>query len=255
MPMLLPIIAVVCGLQTSQPKPPPDRSGEPVLKQIIETMSGFGGLEISINVASRSSRSEPFQPEQNVMLSMAKGGRFRVTTSGSWGDGSRFICDGRTLLIDRLDESGSITLKKAPENLAAADEGLTGQVDPIVYLVSGVKSIEKFVAKDGFIKDVDMPGPERALQYWSSAKGTVSLYYLESDRLKLVRRITFDNRPWQEQQAKQFPDWWEMPDDPLTVQSITYLSTKGKLPESLFDTSPPRGLKVVDDRPKKSGRT
>lgn len=241
-------LAFVAPLQEA--KPTPDRSGEPVLKQIMESAAKLRGLHVVISIASRVSKNAVLEPSQTVTLLFDGGNRFNISQTGVWGDGSRFVSDGTTLLIDRMDESASVTLKKAAKSVFESDEGLASEGDPFVYLLAGPSTLDKIVAKDGFIRAFDPSGPEKAVQYKSAKKGTMMLFYLENDKQMLVRRIEYDNKDWLEEQHKRFPDWMDKPDEPLTMLSFNYLSVNGRLPKWAFDTSPPKGMAVVDQRPK-----
>jgi hypothetical protein len=232
-------IVAVSALAQEKPAPP-DRSGEPILKQIIGAMSGLKDAELHITTGTRSYKGQTYEADKSIILYVGGGARFQWILGSVWGDSGRFVSDGSTLMIDRMDEDRRVILKAAPANLAS-DPAIAELADPFVYLFAGEKALEKLVAKDGFVRKLD-----GAVQFKSPQRGTVTLFYDKDFR---VSRVEFDNRDWLEEQHKKFPDWWDAPDDPMTVQAVTYRF--GRLPVWAFDVRPPAGFAVQDERKKK----
>ena len=95
---------------------------------------------------------------------------------------------------------------------------------------------------------------EEGLRFKSTKIGTVKVFFDAKDKRMLISRIEYDDLDNRKEQAKMWAEWGaEEPIDPLDVQQITYLSVGRGLSSKLFETKPPKGLRIEDQREKKKG--
>src|SRR4051812_33057691 len=99
------LIAFAAAAVMFQAAPPaPDRSGEPALRKILAWAKGLDNVHLVILKKTRDAATNPMYPDTRVDLWLA-GPKFRLETSGYWGDGSVAVSDGTAALWDMNDES------------------------------------------------------------------------------------------------------------------------------------------------------
>lgn len=243
-------------LAQANPQAPklPDRSGEPALRALMEEYSKLKNVRASVSWTSREKASGPYYAERTLEFLYSKPTVFRVATTGMWGDGVTFVSDGKSILRDSLDEDAGLSLHDVQPNVfdCHSDLALRGQASTVLfYLFAGPKALDSLVAKDGFIKKAATKGELDTIQFKSSMIGVVTLLVDARGRQKLVRRIEFDNLEFREEQARLYPEWVDMPEDPLDVQEIRYVSVGRRLDRKLFVSEYKGKLSVQDLRTKR----
>lgn len=234
-----------------------DRSAEPRLKQVFEAMGKLKSLQVRVDRFSRDESKNPWNSEGSIELAYSQGAKFRVLVTGGWGDQLNYLSDGKTFLTDPLDIPSGVTLKDAKPTIYENDATLAlrgGASSPLYYFLAGSKGFDELVSKDGEIVSLLIQNGIEGLKFKSTKIGTVKVFFNAKDKRMLVTRIEYDDLDNKKEQAKMWADWGaEEPIDPLDVHEIHYHSVDRGLSAKLFDTTPPQGLKVEDQREKKKG--
>jgi hypothetical protein len=233
----------------------PDRSAEPRLKQLFDAMGKLKSLQARIDRFSRDDPKTGWSPEGPIELAYSQTSKFRVSTTGGWGDQADYLSDGKTFLYDPHDIPSGIVLKDAKQTIYECDSALAqrgGASTPLYYFLAGTKGFDELVAKEGEIVSLPLQNGEEGIRFRSTKIGTVKAFFDAKDKRMLVSRIEFDDLENKKEQAKMWAEWGaEEPIDPLDVHRITYFSIGKGVSPRLFNASPPNGLKVEDQREKK----
>jgi hypothetical protein len=234
------------------PVTPPDRSGESALRQILTWAKSLDNVHIAINKLTREKDGAPMYPDTRVDIWLS-GAKFRLETSGYWGDGSAVTSDGVSVLSDSMNESDPAILAEAKgrplptliELKVALDE-----MSPLFAFMAGPEQLEKLVEKTAAIKlEPELEG-EKRISFQNKKLGGVILYYHEVKRGIMLDRIDFDNKVWLEEQYKKYPEWWDPPQPGALTRNDIAISFE-KPSGSLFGIKPPKGRKFEDKRKKK----
>ena len=249
-------LSLIHGLALGQ-EAKPDRSAEARLKQLFEAMGKVKSLQARIDRFSRESSKTGWSPDGPIELTYSQTSRFRVSTTGGWGDQADYLCDGKTFLFDPHDIASGIVLKDAKPTIYECDSALAqrgGASSPLYYLLAGTKGLDELVAKEGEIISLPLLNGEEGIRFKSTKIGTVKVFFDSKDKRMLVNRIEYDDLENKKEQAKMWAEWGaEEPTDPLDMHRITYLSVGKGISPKVFNASPPSGLRVQDQREKKKG--
>jgi hypothetical protein len=247
-----PLLLTFSMMQEPVP-PPPDRSGEAELRQIMRAMGSLRDVAILVDVHSREHGSAPLFWSKGVRFDFAGKYRYRAYHMDGWGDGKLIIRNGKELLIDSLDFTQSVILKTATDkfwedesNLAAGGD----QATVLFYLLNGEAVFDELVGKDGSVSLIDPAGPLKGVKVQGKPFGEVTILYEESDKSMLVRSIAYDNWTFKENLHKRWPEWVDPPQvGTLDLELVTYLRN-ARFGKNWFSTATPKGM-TLDDRRKK----
>src|SRR5947209_1005892 len=105
--------------ESAAPAPPhkPNRSGEPALRQLMATMSSLKGAKITDFISRRMRDEDALQPETTNTIWFQTTSRFRILQSDVFGGGRLYVSDGKTLLVDTLDDTEDVVLAKAGRDI------------------------------------------------------------------------------------------------------------------------------------------
>lgn len=241
LPLLLPI--VLASLQSGVNV---DRSAEPKLKSIFEKYGKMRNIRADITKTYRDREDGPFFGDRQLMVWYEGPTTFRVLNSSVWGDGGLYVANGKDMYIDRLDGFQPATLRTfSAKSLRESHADFSGGDATTFFfnLLRGEDGFRSAVSPGGEIKQVG-----NAVRFQSKDLGVVTLY---PDGDLLVTRIEYDNLPMRNASYRMFPFWGEKPLQPLEREEIRYVSMGRRLPKSMFDTKPPKGVSVTDERKKK----
>lgn len=255
--MRFALLVLAIGLSTvglaQEAAPAVDRSGEPALKRLLESMAALGPTTMDVYVSSRNSEAEPFFSAVDFELCTDGKGRFRLTTSSMWGDGARFVSDGKTLMKDALDLSVGATLWTVGASVFDASDELAPKGDfgfVALYLIQGPGALERIAPKECPVRWVEAPEPHLVLE--KSPWGKLSIYVSEEKGRWRASRIEYDNWAAKERVHELYPEWVDPPQPgTLDVQRIVY--RRAKFDRNTFRAEPAAGL-AVDDRRKKDAK-
>jgi len=227
----------------------PDRSGEPVLRQLLKSNGALKTLHCVIREESQESEKVPFLYERSIDFYYGGGSTFRVETASHFDNGYRAICDGKFLISDPLGLPGRarITKRKAGPSLIQTPslKFQNGAASPLYGVLAGEYLLDKVIPKTTFIKEVTVAAPFKAVRFGIDNLGVVTFYYLPNDKNMLVRMIETDNSPaWRKQMDK---DGFAEPGTRLKRQTVYYTSLNTPLDtKTLFDVTPPKGYEIDD---------
>lgn len=182
--------------------------------------------------------------------------QFRIVASGYWGESYRAVSDGKTLLIDTTQGDQPVVLRAAPKTIPQADRQLAkggSESNPIFEMLEGSGSLETLLAPDSPIKRVKGEGALDAIEFRSKAYGWVTVFYPSGSELPLPRVIEYFNSESILQYFVDEPESVTSQFDGKTRLELSFRNINRALPASTFDTSPPAGAPVDDQRKSKGG--
>lgn len=244
---LVPLVAVA-------QEPTPDRSGEAALKKLLTRYGELKGIDVEIRQSTREAANEPMYTDRAIRVRFDEGVRFRVDMTEMWGETLLVISDGTTVARDSLYEGAPVRLSDAQDTMIGCEAELApgkGSGSILFLLLEGPNAWDKLVSEKGSVTDKPFGRKLRVIQFTSKLVGGVSLFYDPTDRLGLVTRIEYDDKQNKVNQARSMPQWFDMPQDPLVRQDLTYFAVATKLPHGLFVTAQDKGRAVQDERKKK----
>lgn len=214
-------------------------------------MGSIGPAKLSVNLSSRESEARPYFSDTDFELWLNGKGGFRMTSSSMWGDASRLISDGKTLLKDPFDYATPVTLWTIEKQVFDCTEELkpsSGFGIPILYLVHGPKVLDTVAPKESAV--VATKGEPATLIIEKSPWGRMELFYKEEGKSLLVEKIAYDNWAKKQKDHELYPEWVEAPQKgTLDVLTVRY-GRRPRFERNAFSTQPPAGLKVDDKRKK-----
>jgi len=252
---MLSLLAGICIAQQATPAkapPPPDRTAEPQLHHLFKDAASIHSCHVVIRQQDRESAAVMTTAGNTIDLWYEEGPKFRAYYSSEWG-ANRYVCDGKTLMIDPLDDDDTIHLKDAGKSIYSSDAslGMDGDRIPLYYLLDGEKGFDALVSKTDPVILKTWPDKQQSIEFHSKDLGTVEVFYSTDGKLWLATRVQFYNMPWLTKMAAQDPDDFGPPDPTaLSVVSIDYLSINEKSPAGCFEAIPPKGKKMEDARKK-----
>jgi len=229
--------------------PAPDRSGEPALRQLLADMGKLRHVEISVDKTVRSSRSGLMQPDRNISIDYDSPTRFRIVETGSFGDSSMYVSDGKIFMADPLDDTQKTVLTKIGKTIFDSDKSLAlkGQNScTLFYFLAGPDAFDNLVATDSAVK---ISG--NAIEFKSKDAGSVRVFFTGSSGHERVSRCEYDNLPFYTERAGRFGGFGRIPDNPLTVEEVSY-NENARFDSTLF-AAKPHDPKNVDDKTKIKG--
>lgn len=250
------LIAFATAALIFQAPPPaaPDRSGEPALRKVFSWAKGLNNVHVVVLKKTRDSISTPMYPDIRIDLWLS-GPKFRLETSGYWGDGSLVVSDGVTAMSDSNDESQPAVIADAKGSALATLADLKVSADdlsPLFALMSGPDQVDKLIEKTSAIKEDGNKSGEHMIEFSCKKLGNVKLQYHDDREGSVLDRIEFDNLLWLQEQHEKFPDWYDEPDPGTMTRNDVVILTE-KIKDSLFDPKPAKG-RAFEDRRKKSGK-
>lgn len=242
-------------VQSAAQGPSPDeKPGMGRLEAIADAVSGAAPFYATASVISREDIGRSFFEARSMEIWCRDSESIRLHFSDMWGDGSRFILNKTELLHDPLDISQGVTLKSVPALLweGASQLGPRGSNgSPFLYLTAGRVGAAALTPEKSQTTEIDPAGPFIGVQIVGSPFGTMRIYYRESDQRKLPVVIEYDNRDAKQAIHELYPDWVDAPSEgTLDIELIRYHSIKRPINKTMFDVTPPKGLKVDDQRQK-----
>jgi hypothetical protein len=245
------IAAFIFGFQAKAPTTPPDRSGEPALKEILSWAKALDGVHIIVLKQTRDTAETPFYPDDRVDF-WRSGRKFRVEISGYWGDSSYAVSDGKAFLSDSQSEYDPAVIAEAKESMLdsyASIKKTTEDLSPFFDLMAGPEALDKVVDKTAAIKKEANQGDDELVSYETKKLGSVRLFYREKKGSVELDRLEYDDFALQMEEYKKDPENNDLP-DPGALNRHEIIVVRETPPSSLFDVKPPKGREVMDKRKK-----
>lgn len=245
---MLSVALLLCISQTPVPNaqaPKPDRTGEAALRQLLTDMGRISRSEITIEKSARSNRSGVMEPDRVITLDYDSPTKFRIVETGVFGDCSMYVSDGKTLLEDPLDDSQKSVLSKAGRSIYASNKALALKGDAVslvFYFLAGPTAFDSLVASDS-----PVTVSANTISFKSKDAGSVKVGYSGTPGKERVTSIEYDNLPYYQERAQRFGGFGRVPENPLTVENVTYRE-HAALDASLFRTTPHDPKNVEDKR-------
>lgn len=250
---MISLVAASLAIAAQRPAvgPPPDRSGEPVLKALMNDFASLGEADILLSVDTRFDGYDP-DYQMPFELRMKSNKVYRLDISGMWGDQNVFVSDGKTFLHDAEDDSVPIELGDANKPLYELSDLLSpngGFGSPLWYFLDGAASLDKLADPKGAITVVPADAPLKAVKFESKSFGTVTVFYRPGS-VPEVSNFAYDNLPFLKQMHEQDPDDYPDPAGAMTRQNLAVRRLKEA--KGMFSTMPLKGHEVSDRRKKGS---
>lgn len=228
-------------------KVPPIRTGEPQLRAMLEYFGKLNSFHVQILTQDRDDANATFMTGglAEVWSALPK---FRVLSTGAWGDASVATSDGKTLLTDPLDDSGEATIADAPKSLPSDRAGFAS---PLLSIFQGMSSFDKLVDKDGPVLASEGADGIKDLEFDSSQYGRVAVHYRLVDRRYEVVDCTFDDAKERAKQQALDPEGFDANAHPLTRHFVAFFEANPRISDSEFSTKTSAKSKVKDSRKKK----
>lgn len=240
-------LATFAILQESEVQKAPDRSGEPALRALMDAAHRLRDLHITVEKAQRNGQNVAFFPDWTLDAEFASPTQFVITRSDMWGDSIRVAFDGKAFLNDPLSDYQAATLVDATGDIGNASPllGPGGYVfSPLWLLLAGSGALERLVPKEGAIHTPVEADGWATLQWTSPSLGTARVVYQMVDGLPVIDRIEYDELPRRQSNYRASPEWYEAPENPLTVETVRMRPATG-LSIDLDRLKPPN---TVDSR-------
>jgi|CXWL01.1.fsa_nt_gi hypothetical protein len=241
------------GLVLAQePAPKVDRSGEPALIKLMNSLANRKSAHYYVSTYSRDSEKGMFFEGNQFDLTFGGPKRIRLIASNMWGDGRKYVSDGKALLLDYLDISQGAVLKDIGKNLMATDAELDAKGSYCLVttvLFQGADAIEEIASKDSPVRVVVKDGIS-IISVQKSDFGNLNIVYREERSGPVLIRCEYDNWDYKQSQHEKFPDWVDAPEKGTLDLEICLLDSKRRIRKNVFDTSPPKGLSIKDERKK-----
>lgn len=252
---LAPLAAsILLGFQ-SPAAAPPDRSGEAAFKKILTWAKGLDKTHLIILPEQRDSAIGAMYPGSRIDLWL-DGNKFRLETSGMWGDGSLVVSDGESVLSDSFSDYEAVNIANAKGGLLTTMSEIKQPLadrSPFFALMAGPEEIDKLVEKTASIKQEPDRADEKAISYPSKKLGSVRLLYHEEKGKDLLDAFEYDNLPSAEEDYKKFPEWMDPPEPGMLTRHRIVITTD-RPSSAVFKVQVPKGREVEDKRAKKGKR-
>lgn len=235
-----------------EPTPKVDRSGEPALIKLMDSLSKRKLAHYSISTFSRNSEEDMYFEGNHFDVVFGGPKRVRITASSMWGDGRIYISDGKTLLLDYLDISQGVLLKDVGKSLMASDpdldvKGSYGLVTTMLF--QGPEAIEKVASKASSIIYYSTGGPS-IISIQNSEFGNLKIFYRETKSGPVVIRCEYDNWDYKQTQHEKYPEWVDAPEKGTMDVEVCRFDSKKKVAKNAFSTLPAKNLTIRDERKK-----
>lgn len=234
--------------------PPVDRSAEPYLRSVFEDMGKLRDLYVFIGRYSLADPAHERPADEYQELWYVKPGVFRFYNNGNMGSAMLMVSDGTTLMADSLGQSGPVTLTKTPASFREAPRQMQPRGSGSFYfvLLDGMPAFEAVVQKDQPV--VMKPDSEgmKVVEFTAQGVGRIQLFVTEQAGRKVVRQI--------EMFAAQAPGggggrgggggggFGGGGFNNVVRDEIRIFDEKVKFPKDWFNTTPPPGVRVQDQR-------
>lgn len=211
------------------------------LKDLFDRYGRLRSAEFSISRSRRLAKHEAQEAGTELLVRYADPRRFRVDSADYWGDSSTFVSDGRSLLVFS-GGSDQATLRNTGDLLDAHPSlNLQGGASAILFLfLKGREAYPRLVAEEPKFES-----GRNWIRFATKSLGVMTLTLRDG----WIQEIAFDNRPGAVASYLMFPMWYERPQDPMEIESVTYRFNV-RFPGWMFATTPPKGLSVDDQRKK-----
>jgi hypothetical protein len=247
------LILCLVALSQTAAKPAPvkvDRSGEPALRQLLTDMGRIRGAQIEIIKSGRGTKDDTLSKDHTIDLWFDSPSRFRVEENTLFGGAVLYVSDGKALLTDQLDDTSTPVVTDAKGDIPLNSDSLAAKGEDSAltfYMFSGPMVIDKLVAKDS-----PVTSSKDFVSFKSADSGDVKLFFEGPKGSERVTRIEYDNMPYYTDLNKKYPEFYPVPDGPLTIEEISYLAEGRRFKDEWFTPSPGKNRPVEDRRKKHS---
>lgn len=220
-------------------------SHEQQLNELFEIVGRAKTITATISRSAASGRSGVLYENGNVYLEFSRPNHFRVEQMTMWGEGPDYICDGKTFAVNDLN--GTFTLKPAAKTFWEADGTFGpggGTYSLVNLLIEGPSALPKVMKKGA-------KGGVSAHGFWFENPEGGKVEITVEEKSSSFIRLVVDTRNMAQKMAQYvaLPIWNERPEDALDRQAIT-ISLNPRISARRFNTTPPNGMNVNDERPK-----
>lgn len=221
----------------AQTPPKIDRAGEAYLVQLMERYSKLPPFYLWFDRYSKEGESDGYDKGGTAQLWYGGGKQFRVSSCGSFGDDVLGVSDGKTLLVDGMDMSRAVELSNMPAKWTSlADRMAPNQNGTLVlWLMEGPGALDTLAAKD---KPITLlrNGNAFVVSFTNPSLGDMRVEIVDGWMVadESVQKFDFDGEHFEFVNRNEYKPFVYSP----------------KLPRGIFETTPAKGLSVVDNRAK-----
>jgi hypothetical protein len=207
-----------------------DRSGEPVLRQILE---GWGKIETAHLVIERSTRARAdeigWEKDGTIDFWFRRPNQFRMVYNELFSSGIQVTSDGKQLLVDPLRWDGQQILRRPMADFSSATNELSARRTGSVFfsLLDGPSGFERMVSA-GTTITATKGAVYDEIEFTHRQAGRVRLLHSQGEVKQII--------------VLALPGQGGLVQDVLTTATLNR-----PLAETLFSTSPHKGLPVRDE--------
>jgi len=242
------VVALAATCAQSDTKPVVDRTGEVLLRSMLEEIRALKSYHAIINKSAREARRQDFYPEGTIEV-FRDGEKLRVEFNDMWGTSVTLVSDGKKV----MDDPGSdpIAIRPVGKTLVDSSPALASQgasSSPWFYLMEGAALLDRLDKGRAITL-----GPGQSAIWDSSLFGKLTLAKRSGRDDSQIWEIEFDNMAWQSDMQKSYPEWFDVPDADAKWRQTVVVQKRTSFPKRTFDTRPPKGRAVNDlTAPKKA---
>ena len=201
------VVALAATCAQSEAKPIADRTGEALLRSMLDEIRSLRSYHAIINKSAREARRQDFYPEGTIEV-FRDGEKLRVEFNDMWGTSVTLVSDGKKV----MDDPGSdpIAIRPVGKTIVDSSPALASQgasSSPWFYFMEGGALLDR-LDKDRAIT----LGPGQSAIWDSSLFGKLTLAKKTGPDDSKIWEIEFDNMAWQSQMHKSYPEWFDVPD-------------------------------------------
>lgn len=220
----------------------PDRSGEADFLKMLEGCSKLQNVEIVMNKCVRDRDRDALQSDANWLIRLAKPNVFRIYVGHYWNsDIPVYTRDRQTLMIS----DSRAVLQNAPKNIVDIQGAFAPGApyySPLFDFMRGGEAALLAVADSDIVKT--------ASGFRMTSKlGAIEVTLTKHEGLTLPLIIDVSNLAGRLAAYRLFPMFSDRPEQPLERYVMDY-KFGPQFPRGEFDTKPPKGLPVEDQRKK-----
>jgi hypothetical protein len=214
----------------------PDLSGEPALRQMLAAFGSATDFRAALVRYELDGPTDPGYEETFAVLDYRGSGVFRLHTTGSMGDGTVIVSDGKTWMTDSLS-SFPVVLADAPEKFDQSRFDPRRGMGLLSWLLHGEPAMAALVKPGGAIRAIDggveFDAPFGKTRIWGTVAG-------KSPRLTKV-------------EIEPGPTPGRFGPLPFVRDEYVRWETGPAFAKDTFSTKPPEGVPIQDDRKKAGG--
>jgi len=239
---LFAVMAFLVGQSSPPSKPVVDRSAESVLRQMLVELEARRQFHALILRSTRGSTDQIYYPDGTIEV-WRNGDQLRMDFEEMWGGSLRITRDSKKVMEDTgydpvvLRQSGKSLTQDCP-----VLEEIGNALSPWLILLEGPKLLDRMDKDRAIVK-----GKGDHSVIWSTKIfGNLTISKERSKDGLETWDLEYDNVDYQADMFKQFPDWYDAPDNNARWRQKVILVPTSRFARGLFEFNAGRGREVSD---------